>query len=251
MMHSNGFIICVQDANKNVLREIGDKVFLPFHSEYSLRLKNNHGVRALAEVSIDGTDVLGGSGLIVDSWDTVDLERFIVDGDLNAGQHFKFIPLGDGEVADPTEPQNGIVKVTFWKEKPKPIYFGGQIRNRSLSFGPPIMRNDCFGDSIEPVAGKPDSKALYTANCDVGAGEPGATVAGSKSDQKFTSAHFGEKELSPTVITLHLVGKKDCPLTVKDTKKMHCTECGKKVAFKDKFCKHCGTSTTGLKLKVK
>lgn len=251
MMHSNGFILGVKDSNRNVLREIGDKVFIPFQSQYSLLIKNNNAVRAAIAVSIDGTDVLGGGELILNAYDSVDLERFVVDGNLNCGQRFKFVPLGDSQVADPSEPQNGIIEVKFWKEKPKDITFftakdwgcrgivppPGTIRPENVFRCDSMMMSD-----PGPKTSDVQDNAVYSLSCQNVVGEPGATVAGSHSGQQFRHGTFGIKDGEPTIIRLRMVGKKvDCPLTVNQTKKVHCTKCGKKSSFNDKFCRFCGT----------
>ena len=242
MMHSNSFVIGVRDSKRNVLREIGDKVFLPFHEEYSLIIKNNNAVRACCAVSIDGTDVLGGGELILDARGSIDLERFIVDGDLSGGQRFKFVPLDDGQVADPSEPKNGIIEVKFWKELPPPVL---EVCKR-----PEII----YLDSLTPRGNSGKTEAIYTCNLgnsptikpdscnlDMVVGEAGATVAGGYSGQRFRHGNFGVKDGGPTVIRLRMVGKKvRCPLTVQETKKIHCVSCGKKAAFNDNHCRHCG-----------
>jgi len=68
MMFQNGFVVAVKNDKGEVLRESrNQEVFLPFHSEYSLRLKNNNGRRATAEVIIDGTKVLGDHQIVIEA----------------------------------------------------------------------------------------------------------------------------------------------------------------------------------------
>lgn len=252
MMHSNGFVVCVKDQNRKVLREIGGKVFLPFQSEYSVLLKNNNTIRCCCSVSIDGTDVLGGTELIIPSFCSIDLERFIVDGDLNKGNRFKFVPLSDSRVSDPSNPENGLIEVKFWKEnddsllkiyetgfpgypqkwpdthpwmpRPHSIYYTSCSSKSSDSFG----EVKCFNSSLA---------------------SPGATVEGSISGQSFTYGKFGTKDGDATIIHLTLVGRNE-PLTVKDTRHIFCTRCGQKSAFGNKFCSGCGKKLHKAKLEL-
>ena len=128
MMFSNNFVVSIHDSGNNVLRENrGKEVFLPFNSEYKIRLRNNHSRKAVAEVSIDGTRVLGPNKIIVEANSFVDLERFCIDGDLKNGSRFKFVKAGENDphpdVQDPTSPDNGSVRVKFWLEVPDRIGF--------------------------------------------------------------------------------------------------------------------------------
>jgi hypothetical protein len=88
-MYHEKLAIAVMHGN-NVLREVGDRVYLPFGSEYKLRIKNLHSKKAIINIFIDGTNVTEG-GLVVYSNSTLDLERFIKSGNLTTGNRFKFI----------------------------------------------------------------------------------------------------------------------------------------------------------------
>ena len=133
MMYKNSFVVSIHDTKKNVLRENKEKeVFLPFDSEYGIKLKNNNSRKAVAEVTIDGTNVLGSNKLVIDVDSFVDLERFCIDGDVKKGNKFKFVKAGvedpHPDIQDPTSPENGNIKVRFWLEKEDPIgYFGDDI----------------------------------------------------------------------------------------------------------------------------
>lgn len=90
-MYQEKFVTAVLVAGK-VLREHKDTVYLPFGQDFALRFKNLNSVRALVRVSIDGQDATEGtSGLVVPANDTVNLERFIKNGNLAEGNKFKFI----------------------------------------------------------------------------------------------------------------------------------------------------------------
>ena len=88
-MYSLNFAAAIKVDGK-ILREFGDAVYLPFGSEYEIRLKNLNTSRSKVTIEIDGETVTGG-GLILNSLETVDLERFIRNGNLTEGNRFKFI----------------------------------------------------------------------------------------------------------------------------------------------------------------
>jgi hypothetical protein len=89
-MYSNKLAVAIK-ANGKVLREFEDSVYLPFGSEYSIFIKNKNSVRASVKIEIDGADVTEGVSLVVNPNDEIELERFIKNGNLRAGNRFKFI----------------------------------------------------------------------------------------------------------------------------------------------------------------
>lgn len=225
MTHSvNGYVLAIRDSNKKILREFNGKVYLPFHSEYSLFIKNTGSGRALAKVEIDGTDVLGGERLVIPAYGGADLERF-----LPSDRKFKFVPTSDSRVQDPTSGENGIVKVTFNREYVNyqtPFttytnggYAGGLLRSKTVM----------------------DNTAMFS--CNVGATvnccDMGATVEGSKSNQSFQHVNDFPTEAFSTVLTLQLLGN-EAAVTVQATKNQYCIRCGAKVRFTDNFCGACG-----------
>ena len=120
MGYSKGFIASIIIKGKPQREfKYGDKrtVKVPFGSEYILRLKNKSKDPAIVEVTIDGTDVLNGSDLVLEAGQTIDLERFV--DDLDTGKKFKFISLEEGassgEIDDPYREENGLIKVKFYK----------------------------------------------------------------------------------------------------------------------------------------
>ena len=82
MMYKNNFAMAVK-RDGDTLREVGRDgdtvVYMPFESEYSVFIKNNNYKRCICTVSIDGTEVA--SGLVINGLDSLNLERFLVDGD--------------------------------------------------------------------------------------------------------------------------------------------------------------------------
>jgi len=123
--YAQKFVVSVLGPKDLPLREKSDSgdrsITLPFDSEYKLRLINKHqNLRARVQVKIDGMDVSPGREFILAAGQSLDLERFILDGDLAKGNKFKFMSLekgaATGEIQDPTSALNGRIEVRFWRE---------------------------------------------------------------------------------------------------------------------------------------
>jgi hypothetical protein len=265
-MYSNNFIVTIKNNKGEVLRESCNKeVYLPFHSEYSIMLKNNNNRRASAEVWIDGTKILGENRIIIEPNESVDLDRFCIDGNLNSGRRLKFVPLSDGRVQDPSSSDNGIVKVRFWLEEEKNthIYYY-QYPEPYKPYCPPYptcppicppwsspdnttrwrtLPEDILADTF--TVNNSDICYQYnvrgTSNCCVQnmSFDGGATVEGGHSNQTFRETSIGKLESSFTEITLRLKPFKES-ITVKETKVKYCSNCGKKSKYGAKFCSDCG-----------
>jgi hypothetical protein len=120
MMYSSNFVACIK-VNGKILRESSNIVSLPFGSEYSILLKNLHSRRAMATVSVDGQNATEGTRLVIGPNATVELERFIKNGNMNSGNKFKFIErTGKIEEHRGIKADDGLVRVEFWAEKEAP-----------------------------------------------------------------------------------------------------------------------------------
>ena len=266
-MYRNGFIIAVKNDRGQVLREAeGQHVYLPFNSEYKIFLKNDHPRRALVKIRIDGTDILGGQGLVLSPFSESEIERFVLDGNLSKGKKFKFVSLNDSKVQNPTSSKNGFIEVEFTLEaqpsvfytttvatwspisNPLPTWWGSPTRitsepdsctskggggSRSSSMSGNI---NCFSASMSTC----DCNIVESFNAD--ASQKGATVEGDSSSQTFGTTSIGELETSSTTLTLQILAPKDhfTPTTVEMTKVKYCTSCGMKLRYTDKYCSKCG-----------
>ncbi len=249
-------------ANNRVLREIKDKVFIPFGSEYTLLIKNLNTVKALVRVWIDGTDVTDGTSLVIQPNSSMDLERFIKNGNLAEGNKFKFIER-TAAVSEHrgNKIDDGLIRLEFEFERPG--QFAGVIKPTSWvakgfdgSYTPYdpgyFLNNTSFGDSVSLGSGVQGATAHGHPNV----GEPvsitrahqsevGITVAGSVSDQKFHAASWFPTDGVKHVMVLHVLGEMDGkevtkPITVKT--KTNCTVCGETNKAGVKFCGECGAS---------
>ncbi len=270
MAYDSQFVICVLH-NGHPVREINGTVSVPFSSEYKIRLKNKHSyLRAKARVWVDGRKASNLGDFILKAGETLDLERFL-DNELDSGNKFKFVPLSDRRVNDPTDPSNGIIKVEFYREydyvkdititNPKPwkpldpvnpkynddftwhwdpTPFTGGGRGSSMGGTTTVSCNTLFVNDVSSLC--VDDSA-------------GATVEGSHSGQSFVYGDSFKTEISPTTLTLKLKGiSKPEPLeyqvwekgdkTTRRKKKVRfCSHCARRRSrMADKFCPRCGNS---------
>ena len=242
MGYSNGFVASIILKN-SPLREFkysGKRtVKVPFGAEYVIRLKNKSKDPALVEVSIDGTDVLNGSELVLKAGETVDLERFVENS--SSGKKFKYISLEEGastgEIDDPYRDENGLVKVKFHKafHLPKttlttttfssPPFCGALVNHDCfVNGGATFTTNDIMFKSKSTLSGSvQNSRGIandsVATNSFFSSAAPlirdldsdldsdrGATIEGSDSDQSFSSTSEYLKLSLGAVIDIYMVG---------------------------------------------
>ena len=116
-MFNSNLIMAVKVDGK-ILREFNGTVALPFGSEYSILLKNTSNRRAAVELSIDGQDVLDGTTILIPAHDSVELKRFIKNGNFQTGNAFKFIEKTEKiEKFRGNKAEDGLLTVTYTFEK--------------------------------------------------------------------------------------------------------------------------------------
>jgi hypothetical protein len=250
MAFQRNFVVSILNhENKIVREEAGDYnrvARVAFDSEYKIRIQNKTRRRAYARVEIDGMEVSPGRRFVLGPKESVDLERFILDGDLSAGRRFKFMSLekgaATGEIQDPTSLENGKIKVTFEPEiEPPSIKYshnGGQsiLRGRGMpqTYGassggnyPMMGTTQAFYTSSNQGSPGVDTGHVSTNNYVAPQGsdtleraiepqtvsELGATAEGSVSDQKFTDSHEFFFTETPVEIVIMLKGPKPLPKT--------------------------------------
>lgn len=243
-MYNQKLVASIKVKGK-ILREFKDTVYIPFASEYSILLKNLNTVRAVVNVFIDGENAVPG-GLVIDPGRSVDLERWIKNGNLSEGNRFKFIERTAKIEEGPRgiKEEDGLIRVEYQFEIPRPII---NINNIVGSFPqyPPGVRSSAgdlytkglgatynVGGALRSVDWSRNGEITAQAatvqinnycaqnniSANVGevhdgmatmdwcANEVGITVPGSKSEQKFQTTTVGA--LDPTVhnIVLRIVG---------------------------------------------
>ena len=260
MMYNSKLAVALKSHGK-VLREFGETVYVPFGNEYSIFIKNMNNVRALISVEIDGEDVGDGTQFVVNGNSSVDLQRFLKNGNLNEGNSFKFLERTENiEDHRGVGVEDGLIRVEFQFER-KPVY-------RARSYSP---YNDPWGGNSDTFF---SSSTTFTASSNISlgssdvkgavnvnhvAGEPtmdwfetpdendaGITVPGSLNDQQFHTVASFPVEAQTHVIVLKMLGQTEDnvrvrkPVTVKS--KPTCTSCGLRNKATAKFCTECGTS---------
>ena len=127
MMYNQKLVASIKVKGK-ILREFKDTVYIPFASEYSVLLKNLKTVRAVVNVFVDGENAVPG-GLVIDPGRSVDLERWIKNGNLSEGNRFKFIErtaqIEDGPRG--IKEEDGLIRVEYQFELPRPVINLNQV----------------------------------------------------------------------------------------------------------------------------
>ena len=262
-MYSNGFVVSIIHKG-NVIREIDGKVCIPFGDEYQIRVRNKSNLRAQFEVQVDGTNINSLGRYVIDSGDTITLERFM-GSSLNDGRRFKFVSINDNRVSDPTSPDNGNIEVKIWKEKINniriirtnndPVYIP-YVPESQLPYWPHPYKRCGFEPSVTwsscDYAVTNNTNRLIGANasssCFLSNSEPGATVEGGQSDQQFNYTNGFQVEEFCTTINLKLVGPSNYnrgaikiePYKPRKERVKFCGSCGSRRKYPDVFCFNCG-----------
>lgn len=260
MMYSNNFAAALL-VNGKVLREFGDTVYLPFGSEYAIRLKNLNNTRAKVHIEIDGQKVTD-NGLVIDAYKTSDLERFIRNGNLKTGNRFKFIERSRKvEEHRGIEVEDGIISIRYEFESsdvpyvhiaatpsvyrdysPKTFYAKGC----SSGIVTGSLITDSYGGAMLNSVQCSSNTSASPFNAP--ANETGITVEGSASNQSFASTYWKGSQGPTHMLNIRLLGetadnrKVREPVTVKT--KIECKTCGTVNPATAKFCSECGTSLT-------
>ena len=310
MMYNSKLVSSIK-ANGKILREFKDTVYINFGAEYSILIKNLNSVRCVVDVFIDGVNMVPG-GLVLGAGQTIDLERSVKDGNLTAGNKFKFIERTSAIEDGPRgiELEDGLVRIEYQFEKYvaqtpfvinqkwvpghyefdkmmfsnqhninavwgglsgstglsgasgsiasgtmlNQVNVGGTMRSIDSSLNGAKMQAQaasavdqyCADNGIKNSVEYHDGAATMDW-CDAAPkNDVGITVAGSKSDQKFSTVTMGVLEAEKHTIVLKLLGETPDnkpvvePLTVKAKQK--CDTCGTTNKATAHFCSKCGTS---------
>ena len=269
MVYSPAKVVACIKVNGEILREDGNAVTLPFGSEYSVFVKNLNPVRIQVKVSVDGSDATEGVWLVVQPNSSLELERFIRNGNLDAGNRFKFIErTADIEGHRGIKADDGLVRIEYQVEK-KPAVVDEVIHHRRhvyeddypwpAPWPPSRPRHPWYPKSpwrtpmvmasaSSPHKGSPVRAMAMSARpaqkASAARSETGITVPGSESGQKFSwTGSF--PTLPSEVIVLQLrgaVGGRKAMKAVTVKMKPHCQTCGKPNKAASKFCSKCGTA---------
>lgn len=265
-MFNQKMVACLK-ANGKVLREFNDTVYVPYGSEYQIYLKNLNTVRAIVNITIDGTDVVPG-GLVVNANQEIDLERFVKD--MSKGNKFKFIERTAGiESHRGVKAEDGLIRISYKYAKVVPqLWSQPFVGNSQWPSYPPGVRGSLLGgedhymskgmgastsgmtlNSISASSAPPTKSATRSISAQASgaqlSNDIGITVPGSLSEQKFVTVSDFVTESEEHVIVLKILGETEnspvvAPVTVKTKPK--CISCGRVNKATSKFCNSCGTS---------
>jgi hypothetical protein len=261
MAYDRQFILAIMNDGSPV-REINGKVVLPFHSEYKVRLKNKNNIRAKARVWIDGRKVSGLGDFILNPGETLDLERFL-DESLSEGRCFKFVPLSDRRVNDPTDHSNGVIKVEFYREQVIKLDWNYMVPTVTIPNPGPYKGGPdwTFRDNTTTIGtglgGGTSDRTYSSSSCVLGnagivndvyelnPGQAGATVEGNISSQSFVEGDDFITNPYPITLTLKIQGPRNKTVTPHSAPKprsydRYCGTCGAQRRRSDKFCSRCG-----------
>jgi hypothetical protein len=254
MVYSNNFIAVIKHKGK-ILRDLNGVVRLPFGSEYSILLKNKDSRTAVANIEIDGEDVMGGHQYIVPGNSSRELKGFLKG--LKATHKFRFIKKTK-EISDfrGDRIDDGVVRVEFKYEQAKKEPTPWVVCPHRTRF----KNSDSSADwqftytSSTDVGGNSYSLTnnLSSVNCcfmNSPQLDEGITVKGSKADQNFQYGNVGVLENQSYVIIIRLKGAvkskgkvKKVKRPVLTRKKVQCQVCGRKWKSNLKFCGNCSAA---------
>lgn len=253
MMYSNNFAAAILCGGK-VLREFGDTVYLPFGSEYKIRLKNLGASRAKVKVEIDGECVTDG-GIVISSRQTLDLERFIRNGNLDQGNRFKFIERSQKiEQHRGVKVDDGIISISYEFESEFSTLIAYPKSTGYRDYSPKVkgISNtvmDCGWNDVGPT-----NVMVLASNCaptaslnsSIPVNDAGITVEGSLSNQSFSTTYWRGTVGGVNVMNIRLLGETEANSPVRQAvtvkTKAKCKTCGTVNKATAKFCSECGTS---------
>jgi hypothetical protein len=228
MMHYEQYVVAITDSHGKSFREFDSerlsngrksKVYLPFDSEYKIKVKNNSDRRIKLSIDIDGT-LVSGNGLILNAFDTDSIERFV-----DVAKKFKFVRKTDERVSDPSSSETGILKIKI--EKEVSMWFNQRVHtfppiipNHTNIWGQPVIGGGFPSDYTNygyPYGGRTPNDFTYTSlNASFNSSSPtvqykgavdrvvpiktllneevGATVEGSQSKQQFDTTIWNGTE---------------------------------------------------------
>ncbi len=258
-MFSKNLVMAVKVGGK-VLREFDGTVALPFGSEYTILLKNLSTQRASVKVSIDGQDATEGVSLIINAGESMELKRFIKNGNLNAGNAFKFIEkTAQIEAYRGNKAEDGLLTVTYEFERDFSSYQTYPYKGLLRDYDSPTWRTTYDPYSTQFAVQTMYSATAYnyandgamslTASASASASTrniSGITAPGSIVEQEFkmTTGFWGDG--NKHTMTLKMVGVIRGQEVVKEAitvkKLQRCQMCGTNTKQTAKFCHNCGAS---------
>lgn len=264
-------------VNKSLLKEYVSSeyprvVYLNNGNEFQIQLFNPEKFIIAAKIFIDGEGL--NDMLVLRPGERVWLERY-----LDKARKFKFstYEIDDSAEAKEAASNNGEVTVDFYRVKTKksnPLVFVNNLHdyyyptfysNKSAINAAQEYSSDLAASSVNSycsgITGDcGDSGVTFTSastmdslnlelSCACSAEpvkcsasiETGRVEEGSYSNQKFSYVNYDFEDYPWKIETIKILPLSRKPYTQEDLQKRYCSNCGRKLSPKHKFCPYCGT----------
>lgn len=260
-------------VNKSLLKEYVSSeyprvVYLNNGDEFQIQLFNPEKFIIAAKIFIDGEEL--NDMLVLRPGERVWLERY-----LDKARKFKFstYEIDDSAEAKEAASNNGDVTINFYRVKTKrsnPIVFINNTKDyiysdRSISSINAVNGyvSDLAASSVNAyccgtTGDCGDSGITYTSaatmdslnmelscastiepcSCSI---ETGRVEEGGYSNQKFSYVNYDFEDYPWKIETIKILPLSRKPYTQEDLQKRYCSNCGRKLSPKHKFCPYCGT----------
>ena len=263
-------------VNKSLLKEFlvnsQRTVYMNNGSEFQIQIFNPYTYSISASISINGVDMP--NQLVIKPGQRIWLERY-----LNEARKFLFETYevnGESKQVENAIKHNGVIEIKFYKEKKQNNIY---ISSASIPSTTWTYFNDCLNvptdvssntysinaltttlaadnlsipsaklcssfvindvsDSIKSVSTKSSSTKSIAKSKSI---ETGRIEKGNYSNQKFQTVYNDFEYLPFTTETIHILPQSAKPVYAHELKKIYCTNCGRKLNGKFKFCPYCGT----------
>ena len=263
-------------VNKSLLKEFlvnsQRTVYMNNGTEFQIQIFNPYTYSISASISINGVEMP--NQLVIKPGQRIWLERY-----LNEARKFLFETYevnGESKQVENAIKHNGVIEIKFYKEKKQNNIY---ISSTSIPSTTWTYFNDCLNvptdvssntyssnaltttlgadnlsipsaklcssfvindvsDSIKAVSTKSSSTKSITKSKSI---ETGRIEKGNYSNQKFQTVYNDFEYFPFTTESIHILPQSTKPVYAHDLKKIYCTNCGRKLNNKFKFCPYCGT----------
>lgn len=259
-MENNGTLVKIA-MNKSLLKEFlvnsQRTVYMDNGSEFQIQIFNPYTYSIAASISINGIEM--SNQLVIKPGQRIWLERY-----LNEARKFLFETYevnGESKQVENAIKNNGIIEIRFYKEKQENnIYItSASTPSTQWTYFNNSLDYTSYSDELNPTYASDNlslsasstqlysSSAINAVSYSAGAMaksksiETGRIEKGNYSNQKFQTVYNDFEYWSFTTETIHILPQSTKPVYANDLKKIYCTNCGRKLNQKFKFCPYCGT----------
>ena len=266
-------------VNKSLLKEFFNDsqrtVYMKNGSEFQIQIFNPYTYTIGASISINGKEMP--NQLVIKPGQRIWLERYLNEARKFL---FETYEVNDSQPVRDAIAQNGVIEVKFYKEKEQQNYNlyvarSPQITyyNDDIKYGSSVCNSYCSSeignasvlsclDASTTTLGLSDSvstatTAMYSATSAATSAETPKTRCFSKSIKndsietgRVEKGSYSNQKLRDIIIdfeywafrteTIHILPESRKPIHAGDLKKSYCSNCGRKLNTKYKFCPYCG-----------